>query len=826
MIVKPFLISLLEKKARTLLVLFSISISAALVFANECFARTVERGFYESGVRWSGDSDLIVETQNAVGAEEWIDPARLAAYAGGFQYAQPAVRQKALYAPGGPEMHWFTILGVDVAEFDRRNPLTLHEGAFAEWSGNTVIIGQTYADLYGLRTGDVMRLELNNAEYDFRIAGVAAPRGLFLRELADGGFLLAPRETLARIFGGECNILFLKLRDGSQVEAVKEQLTADLPGYRVEYGVNESMIASETQTYVMPFWISSAAVVFMCMFIIFAAFHLITLELIPLIGTLRSVGATRRRINAVLIGEAAALGALGGLAGCVLGVGVLEFIKSRYAAGDDIVLNTAAVIGAREALTAVAAATAITAAGAVVPILRMTKIPIRNIILNEPGKGRSRPSRLWAAGAALLAACPLVTPLLPGSFAGMIAAAALVAGALAGLVLLIPFLTRHAARLAARIPGLGQEIVLGIRNIHDNRSLMNNIQLFSASIAIVAFMASLFGTMGADLVKSYERDCRYDISLTLRHSDPETLAALAGVEGVEATAGSHQYYFALPDRGVYLNVLYGIENADFFEFNRVGGLEAVGPALADLSAGRNIILTNVLKDKLGLKAGDALSIQFSERTVPYTVTGFVETNDGIGHVGYISAANFRADAGVSDYDYIYIKAAGSADSVKNNILRALGKEVMRIDTKRELMQANADKVVGIFTAINTYAQLALLTGILGIVNNLAASFLERKRSFAMLRCVGMSKRSLNRMLVAEAAAMGVLGTAFGLACALVMSAGIPAVVSVMWGKVEVMLAAKEMAAMGAAGILAMLAISAVPVMSIDRLSLVQTLKYE
>ena len=40
-IVKAFLKSLIDKKARTFLVLFSIAISAALIFANESFARTV-----------------------------------------------------------------------------------------------------------------------------------------------------------------------------------------------------------------------------------------------------------------------------------------------------------------------------------------------------------------------------------------------------------------------------------------------------------------------------------------------------------------------------------------------------------------------------------------------------------------------------------------------------------------------------------------------------------------------------------------------------------------------------------------------------------------
>jgi putative ABC transport system permease protein len=233
----------------------------------------------------------------------------------------------------------------------------------------------------------------------------------------------------------------------------------------------------------------------------------------------------------------------------------------------------------------------------------------------------------------------------------------------------------------------------------------------------------------------------------------------------------------------------------------------------------------VLKDKLGMRLGDTLLIQFGSTPVRYTITGFVETNMGIGHIGYISADNYRADMGVTDHDYIYVKAA-DADAVKSNIVRSMGKEVMRIQTRAELQAANADKVVGIFTAINTYAQLALLVGIIGILNNLVASFIERRRSFAMYRCVGMSKRGLNRMLVTEAVTMGVFGVAFGIICALIMSSAIPAMVSTMWGKVTVHLATREMVTMCVVGIVAMLLISIVPVMSNKKMSLIETIKYE
>ena len=83
----------------------------------------------------------------------------------------------------------------------------------------------------------------------------------------------------------------------------------------------------------------------MCMFIIFTAFNLITLERIPIVGTLRSIGCTRKLINTILIIESACLGAIGGLIGCVLGVGVLQYIKYRYFTGEDAVVNSTVVFG-------------------------------------------------------------------------------------------------------------------------------------------------------------------------------------------------------------------------------------------------------------------------------------------------------------------------------------------------------------------------------------------------------------------------------------------------------------------------------------------------
>jgi putative ABC transport system permease protein len=137
------------------------------------------------------------------------------------------------------------------------------------------------------------------------------------------------------------------------------------------------------------------------------------------------------------------------MVGCVLGVGVLLYIKTSYSAGDEVVLSANVLFGLREVLMAVGAAVVITTLSALLPILGLTKTPIKNIILNDLGKGRSKPSRLWIVGVVLLAACVVAPPFIPNNFTGMIIACLLLTGALVGLIPLVPFLTTHLSRLIA-----------------------------------------------------------------------------------------------------------------------------------------------------------------------------------------------------------------------------------------------------------------------------------------------------------------------------------------------------------------------------------------
>ncbi|MCL2059477.1 MAG: FtsX-like permease family protein [Oscillospiraceae bacterium] len=824
MITKTLLSTLLKKKARLLLLLFSIAACSSLLFANVGFQRTSEQTVYSAATHWCGNAELYIATKQSIGAKEWIDPDALDPWKESFEYAYGLVRSKAFYAhPDGGIVN-FTALGTDIEEFNDYNPLSLRSGSVEDWAGFKAVIGNAYAQKLGVGVGDALDLEINGEPHVFLIAGVSEPQGLFLRDLADSGFLLMPKKTLADIAGGDCSLLFIKTKDPSSVPGLKQELMDALPEYAVNLGIDPAIIQAETIYYVTPFWISSSVVVIMSVFIIFSCFNIIVNERIPVLGILRSAGCTRRKANRILIVESMGIGLVGGAIGCFLGIGVLYIIKTVYFSGDAAAVDAPIIFGAYEALFTIAAAVVITAISAMAPILRTTKIPVKNIILNDYQQQKNKRSKAWPIGVLLMAPCAIVPVLFGSGFTGMLAASAAIALALIGLILLIPHLCGFAA-FATRNSNSNYEIALGVRNIGDFKAMVNNIRLFAAIIAIMAFMMTLFNSMGADLRDSYAKE-KFDIQMELRESGPESLGLLSGMDGVSNVNGIFVATPEIPSHGSFFNELVGIEDEYYFKMVSIDIPSECRAALDALGDGRNIITTGIMRDKLGLKIGDTLTLQLDNGAYDYEITGFVDTNRSIGHMGFISAENYKAGMGVENYTFVCVVAEGDPDVVKGGIERLFASDILSIQTKDEMEAANVDKVMGVFNAINTYAWFAMLIGILGIINNMVACFLSRQRNLALYRCVGMSVQGMGRMLMTEAAATGIVGVVAGLLTGFLMMLAAPSVVGLLWGNITVVIPVLQIAALCAIGIAAMLLCFRAPFAISKNISIMDKLRYE
>src|SRR5690606_37096407 len=74
-----------------------------------------------------------------------------------------------------------------------------------------------------------------------------------------------------------------------------------------------------------------------------------------------------------------------------------------------------------------------------------------------------------------------------------------------------------------------------------------------------------------------------------------------------------------------------------------------------------------------------------------------------------------------------------------------------------------------FSLFDVLGLIGLVVAALGVINTMLMNVLERTRELGGLRSLGMSRRQVRRMILAEATAMGFIGAIFGVAFGAVLS---------------------------------------------------------
>jgi putative ABC transport system permease protein len=104
---------------------------------------------------------------------------------------------------------------------------------------------------------------------------------------------------------------------------------------------------------------------------------------------------------------------------------------------------------------------------------------------------------------------------------------------------------------------------------------------------------------------------------------------------------------------------------------------------------------------------------------------------------------------------------GEARSAIENALQPFPN--VEVLSQEELQGQQEDLVGQLLGLINALLGLAVLIALIGIINTLALSVLERTRELGLLRAVGMSRRQIRSMVRWESVIIALLGGVLGLA---------------------------------------------------------------
>ena len=178
-----------------------------------------------------------------------------------------------------------------------------------------VIIGRQAAETLGLDVGDTLRL----LESTFRVAGIYET-GVGLE---DSGVVIGLREAQA-LAGKPHQVMWylVKLRDPERVESVQDYLDAHFP--EIDISLTSEIVEIMPDMRTMEEMIEQIS--FLAMFIgavgMLNTMLMSVLERTREIGVLRALGWRRRQVVGMILQEALALGAVGGVCGITLGLGL------------------------------------------------------------------------------------------------------------------------------------------------------------------------------------------------------------------------------------------------------------------------------------------------------------------------------------------------------------------------------------------------------------------------------------------------------------------------------------------------------------------------
>jgi putative ABC transport system permease protein len=505
------------------------------------------------------------------------------------------------------------------------------------------------------------------------------------------------------------------------------------------------------------------------------------------IGLLRCVGAARRHVLRLVLGEAALLGVVGTALGILLGLVLARLLLDTVTESAELVFSlrlfrSALDVSPRSIALGAAAGLGATLVAALLPARTATAIsPLAAVrTATTTPVGRRWPAPGVVPGAILVALAGFAAQIwLDSAWAGNIAAIATdvalvclfmrLAGVLSKVVL-GPLRTRvgFAGRLAvdrlARIPDqlalAGAVLALGL-----GLMLMAGTLARSFEESVLDFIRH---QVRADLVVASTAATGW-IESPLPESIGDRIAALPGVVRVERVRLA-EYDF----RGQRVGVdsldpgAFAPERRDDFVFS------AGDPttALAAVQTGDAVLVSSNFARLFGVRIGDHLALDTPGGPFDPTVAGIV--------VDYVSPrgsiimtrdawTRWWGDRTVNRF-HVSLAPDATVESVRRAIAAGIGREEgLKVLTQRELYAYHQDAVRRAFRFTHALEVLPLVVAALGLAEALLAVALDRRHELALLRAAGTTRSQVARSVVAEAAGVGVLGFVGGLAMGSLLS---------------------------------------------------------
>jgi putative ABC transport system permease protein len=652
------------------------------------------------------------------------------------------------------------------------SPYRLTSGS-APAASDDVVIDAESATFAHLTVGDVVQVAFTaSAAQSFRISGIAT----YGSETSEGGnaFALFTLPTAEQLLQADNTYDAIAVSAQSSVTdlQLRDRIATALTGSAVLVQTGAAATAQTQQTAATtinqslgtPLLIFAFISVFVGTFLIVNTFSILVAQRTRELALLRALGATRRQIFMQVITEAALTGVIASLIGFVLGIAVAGALLHLVASAVPLSIPLSALI------TSVLVGTIVTVIAAALPARRATRIPPVAALREAQPETQSLSRMRIFAGVVLLVGgvLTLVLSLLGASSSATPNLQVLGLSVLVvflAMALLAPAVVRPLAGLLGwpiRLRGAQGRLAGENARRNPRRTAMTAAALM-VGLALVTGVAVITDSLKASVDQAIDGNIRaqlvvFDkgdgsnftgqVATTLR-GDP-AITDVAEIQGSSVQVG---------DIATNVDGIAPSSIGPDLVFPMVAGNSA------SLSAAKTGLVDSTTASTLNLHVGSTVTLSYPNGDAAPIRVGGIYAPDAVLSGFYVSAATFAPHVTpLLDSVVLANPAAGTTlAAADTSLLHDLnGYPVLTGYTADQYLNYESSQLNTFLNLIYVLLALAIVIAVVGIVNTLALSVLERTRELGLLRALGMTRGQVREMVAWESVIIALLGAALGL----------------------------------------------------------------
>ena len=737
-ILKHILRNIWSKKGRSLLIILSLTIATTVFVLNLTLPQEIVLKVQETLRQVYGDCDLAVYYEDDEDNKE-IDFGK---------YKDEIVSSTEYQIPVFVDNKPALFLGFDI---ENAKTLKLFGEDVAQIGEAEIIMTESQAEAGGYKEGDVLEISFDDSVYKLKIAKIVEANGIMSIEM-DYLCFVGNVDKIIEIKGDDkYEAIYFDVKDDSKIEDVITYIQDNNENVIVEKLADIETIESQMSfvNYIMLLVFLMATI--MIFFVVGSMNKVIIAERMPVIGTFRSVGATKGKMNGILLGENMLYGIIGGVAGCMIAYMVNSNMAGLFVTTSGVSLSEkTSAMSLVKLILGVIFAVMLEFFITFKAIRKANKKPIKDIIFDVQSTRYVIRKKRWFIGPVMVIAAVVLNAVnvkdnilltLLAITLLMVGAAYIVPLAMRGISKIIVAFSKKISWPVGTVAG---------SNIGYSKMLISSARLVTVSVALMISILAV-STSFSKMFESFKYIWDMDVivqNLSKPASDYEALKDVEGVESVEFL-----YYYIGED-------ISATEGKEFFSIPVIMGLEkeCAGVVTYDYDienlAYDEMLIDEILAEKSGIEIGDVLhlKIEHNKKELDYKVVGFVNgenfsSNRNVCVVNLEHFKDYMTDIPV--WAQVIAKEGTDLEKLKEDCVECVKEVGVKAQTFDEYIEEQEAGTSGIMSIFYVIIGMAVMLSFIGIINNLSIGFIQRRKEIAVLNSTCMSKGQLLRMMAAE-----------------------------------------------------------------------------